>query len=69
MLEFLPKPEVTRCYFDDTVAPHLSAMELRWHPDAPGSAERVWHLRYAFKDGMSVDEIHQLTAIDAWFSQ
>jgi carbamoyl-phosphate synthase large subunit len=30
-------------------------------------AERVWHLRYAFKDGMTVDEIHELTAIDPWF--
>lgn len=44
MLEFLPKPEVIRCFFDDSVAPHLSAMELRWHPEAPGSVERIWHL-------------------------
>ena len=31
------------------------------------NAERVWHIRYAIKSGMSLDEIHQLTAIDPWF--
>src|ERR1700704_3064016 len=29
--------------------------------------ERVWFLRYAFKSGMTVDEIYQLTHIDPWF--
>jgi carbamoyl-phosphate synthase large subunit len=29
--------------------------------------ERVWHLRYALKHGMSIEEIHGLTAIDPWF--
>ncbi|MCH2128268.1 MAG: carbamoyl-phosphate synthase large subunit [Pirellulaceae bacterium] len=29
--------------------------------------DRVWYLRYALKSGMSVDEIHDLTAIDPWF--
>lgn len=29
--------------------------------------ERVWHLRYAFKSGMSVDDVFQLTGIDPWF--
>ena len=29
--------------------------------------ERVVHLRYAFKDGMSVDEVFALTRIDRWF--
>jgi hypothetical protein len=43
-MEFLPRPEVLGCFFDDCVVPHLSAMELRWHADAPGTAERVWHL-------------------------
>jgi len=28
---------------------------------------RVWYLRYAMKHGMSIDEIHELTAIDPWF--
>ncbi|HEY2881078.1 MAG TPA: carbamoyl-phosphate synthase large subunit [Pirellulales bacterium] len=31
------------------------------------SADRVWHLRYAFKDGMSAKEIYDLTHIDPWF--
>ncbi|MBN2217700.1 MAG: carbamoyl-phosphate synthase large subunit [Pirellulales bacterium] len=30
-------------------------------------AERVWHLRYALKYGMSIEEIHELTGIDPWF--
>ena len=29
--------------------------------------ERVWYLRYAMKAGMSLEEIHELTAIDPWF--
>ena len=29
--------------------------------------DRVWYLRYAFKAGMTVDELHELTAIDRWF--
>lgn len=43
-MEFLPKPEVMRCFHDGGAAPHLSAMELRWNADAPGAVERVWHL-------------------------
>lgn len=43
-MEFLPAPEVIRCFFDTSMAPHLPAMELCWHADAPGSAERFWHL-------------------------
>ena len=31
--------------------------------------ERVWYIRYAFKCGMSIDEVHQLTRIDPWFLQ
>jgi carbamoyl-phosphate synthase large subunit len=31
------------------------------------NAERVYYLRYALKDGMSVREIHDLTDIDPWF--
>ena len=31
------------------------------------NAERPWYLRYAFKGGMTVDEVHQLTNIDVWF--
>ena len=29
--------------------------------------DRVWYLRYALKAGMTVDELHSLTAIDPWF--
>jgi len=32
----------------------------------PG-AERVWHLRYAIKSGMSVERIYELSGIDPWF--
>jgi carbamoyl-phosphate synthase large subunit len=34
---------------------------------ASPNAERIWYLRYALLDGMSVDEIHHLTHIDPWF--
>lgn len=30
-------------------------------------ADRVWYLRYAFKDGMDVDEIYEISLIDPWF--
>jgi carbamoyl-phosphate synthase large subunit len=29
--------------------------------------DRVWYLRYAIKAGMTVAELHELTAIDPWF--
>ena len=29
--------------------------------------ERVWHLRYAMKSGMSIAEIYELSSIDPWF--
>ncbi|MEM7781801.1 MAG: carbamoyl-phosphate synthase large subunit [Planctomycetota bacterium] len=31
------------------------------------NSERPWFLRYAFKSGMTVDDVHQLTGIDEWF--
>ena len=31
------------------------------------NAERAWHLRYAIRYGLSVEEIHELTGIDPWF--
>jgi hypothetical protein len=40
----LSRPEVLRCFFDDTFQPPLPAMELRWDPAAPGVADRMWHL-------------------------
>ena len=30
--------------------------------------ERVWHLRYAIKSGMTIEEIFELTKIDPGFS-
>jgi hypothetical protein len=44
MMDFLPRPEVLCCYFENTFQPHIPAMNLRWDPDAPGVAERTWHL-------------------------
>ncbi|MEQ8836462.1 MAG: carbamoyl-phosphate synthase large subunit, partial [Lacipirellulaceae bacterium] len=29
--------------------------------------ERIWFIRYAFKDGMTVDEVFEHTKIDRWF--
>ncbi len=34
---------------------------------ATAGAERVWYLRYALLDGMSLDDIYELTGIDPWF--
>ena len=34
---------------------------------AKAGDERVWYLRYALKDGMTIEEIHELTRIDPWF--
>src|SRR5262245_33187628 len=31
------------------------------------TAERIWYIRYAFKAGLSLDYIHELTRIDPWF--
>jgi len=34
---------------------------------AYGNADRVWYLRYALLEGMTIDEIHDITGIDPWF--
>jgi carbamoyl-phosphate synthase large subunit len=31
------------------------------------TAERVWYIRYAFKHGLTLDYVHELTKIDPWF--
>ncbi len=31
------------------------------------NAERIWHVRYAFKYGMTVEQVHQRSKIDPWF--
>jgi hypothetical protein len=40
MVQALPTPEVTRCFFDDAFEPHLAAMCLRWN----GGGKRLWEL-------------------------
>src|SRR5262249_37676590 len=37
------------------------------HRLASPNAERVWYVRYAFREGMSVDEVFARTKIDRWF--
>jgi carbamoyl-phosphate synthase large subunit len=34
---------------------------------ATPTAERIWYIRYAFKAGLSLEEIYQQTKIDPWF--
>jgi carbamoyl-phosphate synthase large subunit len=34
---------------------------------ATPNAERVWYVRYAYKMGMSVEDVYQRTKIDRWF--
>jgi carbamoyl-phosphate synthase large subunit len=34
---------------------------------ATPNAERAWYIRYAFKAGMPLERIHELTRIDRWF--
>ena len=43
-----------------------SVEEIRAKLATP-NAERVWHLRYALKSGLSIPEIFRLTGIDPWF--
>ncbi len=46
--------------------PDLSPEELRSKLRVPNS-QRLFYLRQAFRDGLSVDEIYELTGIDPWF--
>src|SRR4051812_48075740 len=51
----------------------------RWYSDDPPTAseitqklatpnaERIWYVRYAFKAGLSVEDVYQRTKIDRWF--
>src|SRR5262249_46333235 len=34
---------------------------------ATPTAERIWYIRYAFKSGLSVEDVYQRTKIDRWF--
>jgi carbamoyl-phosphate synthase large subunit len=42
--------------------------EVRSRLARPGD-QRVFHIRYAMKYGMTIEEIHDLSAIDPWFLQ
>src|SRR5215211_1179633 len=46
----------------DEPAPEHIAVKL-----AAPNAERIWYVRYAYKAGMSVEEVHRRTNIDPWF--
>jgi carbamoyl-phosphate synthase large subunit len=37
------------------------------HKLATPNSERIWYVRYAFKAGMTVEDIHARTKIDPWF--
>ena len=43
-----------------------TADEIR-HALVTPNADRIFYLRYALKSGMSVEELHKLTAVDPWF--
>jgi len=47
-----------------TEQPSIDEIQAKLATPGP---ERVWYLRYAMKAGMSLEEIHDLTAIDPWF--
>ena len=34
---------------------------------ATPTAERIWYIRYAFKEGQTVEDVHKTTKIDRWF--
>jgi carbamoyl-phosphate synthase large subunit len=40
--------------------------EIRAKLSRPGP-QRVWYIRYAFKSGMTVQQVHELSGIDPWF--
>jgi carbamoyl-phosphate synthase large subunit len=40
--------------------------KLRLELKVPG-AERIWYIADAFRHGMSLDQVHEYTAIDKWF--
>ena len=47
-----------------TAEPSLDDIRARVATPDP---DRTWYLRYAIKAGLSVEELHDLTAIDPWF--
>jgi hypothetical protein len=43
-MEFLPRPEIIDRGIDESAGSGLSVLTLHWNQDAPGVAERTWHL-------------------------
>ena len=43
-MSLLPKPEIVNCFFDESVAPHLPGMVLRWDAQAPALVDAIWNL-------------------------
>jgi carbamoyl-phosphate synthase large subunit len=52
---------------DDWGTPRQPSADEIQRKLATPNAERMFYIRYAFKSGMSLEEIHQLTDIDPWF--
>ncbi|MFO7899228.1 MAG: carbamoyl-phosphate synthase large subunit [Planctomycetota bacterium] len=50
----------------DDIVPDLPPEELRSSLAVPGP-QRVFAVKRAFQDGMTVDEVHRLSLIDPWF--
>jgi len=56
------------CYRGDLWGtPRQPALEEIYARLATPTAERIWYIRYAFKAGLSLEEIYQQTKIDRWF--
>ena len=45
-------------------APTMSEIEAKL---ATPNSNRIFYIRYAFKEGMTIEEIHDITGIDPWF--
>ncbi len=47
--------------------PDQPSMDIIINRLATPNAERIWHIRYALKAGMSIEDIHHRSNIDPWF--
>jgi carbamoyl-phosphate synthase large subunit len=61
--------ETGRSGFDPLLAAQGEEAEttLQRELTIPGAADRIWYVADAFRYGMSLEEIHELPAIDPWF--
>jgi carbamoyl-phosphate synthase large subunit len=48
-------------------APNRPTLEAIHNRLATPNAERIWHIRYALKAGLTIDDIYRSTKIDRWF--